>query len=139
MDGQKEEFLNDNQTLDDIELFLPILKLVEKQGDQEEKMLNAEIGNLIGYHLHDFDVMGPEVQATRRNLLDICEQAVSERNASDEAAIKYLYPPSLVRNVPEKIKDLELELEIMFMASDSKVCLCVETICISGVWGECLE
>eukprot|EP00731_Ephydatia_muelleri_P037245 Em0427g2a len=121
MDGQKEEFLNDNQTLDDLELFLPILKLVEKQGDQEEKMLNAEIGNLIGYHLHDFDVMGPEVQATRRNLLDICEQAVVQRNSGDDAAIKYLYPPNLMRDVPEKIQNLSFDLDILFMSGDSKV------------------
>ena len=40
---------------------MPILKLVERQGNQQEKLLNAEISNLIGRRLHDFDVMGAEV------------------------------------------------------------------------------
>ena len=60
-DGEKEEFVNDANTLDQLDLFIPILKLVEKQGNQDEKLLNAEISNLIGRRLHDFDVMGAEV------------------------------------------------------------------------------
>ena len=34
---------------------------MERQGNQEEKLLNAEISNLIGKRLHDFDLMGAEV------------------------------------------------------------------------------
>ena len=40
-----------------------VLKLVERQGNQEEKQLNSEISTLIGRRtcMHDFDTMGAEV------------------------------------------------------------------------------
>ncbi len=40
---------------------MPMLKLLERQGNQDEKLLNAEISDLIGRRLHDFDIMGAEV------------------------------------------------------------------------------
>ena len=60
-DGEKEEFINEAKTLEELDLFIPMLKLLERQGNQEEKLLNAEISDLIGRRLHDFDVMGAEV------------------------------------------------------------------------------
>ena len=53
--------MNDNETLESLGLAIPLLKLMERQGNQEEKLLNAEISNLIGKRLHDFDIMGAEV------------------------------------------------------------------------------
>ena len=53
--------MNESYCYSELDLFVPILKLVERQGNQGEKLLNAEISNLIGRRLHDFDVMGPEV------------------------------------------------------------------------------
>lgn len=53
--------MNEQATLSDLDIFIPVLKLVERQGNQVEKQLNAEISNLIGRRLHDFDVMGKEV------------------------------------------------------------------------------
>lgn len=60
-DGEKEEYLNEQYRLADLDIFIPALKLVERQGNHDEKLLNAEISNLIGRRLHDFDVMGAEV------------------------------------------------------------------------------
>ena len=60
-DGEKEEYVNESNCYNELDLYVPILKLVERQGNQGEKLLNAEISNLIGRRLHDFDVMGPEV------------------------------------------------------------------------------
>lgn len=67
-DGEKEEFVNEANLLEELDLFIPnipsfipMLKLTERQGNQDEKLLNAEISNLIGRRLHDFDVMGAEV------------------------------------------------------------------------------
>lgn len=53
--------MNESNTLEELDLFIPMLKLMERQGNQDEKLLNAEISNLIGRRLHDFDIMGPEV------------------------------------------------------------------------------
>ena len=61
MDGARDELVNESQTLEEAGLSIPLLKLVERQGNQDEKLLNAEISNLIGKKLHDFDVMGAEV------------------------------------------------------------------------------
>ena len=47
--------------MEELDLFIPMLKMLERQGNQEEKLLNAEISDLIGRRLHDFDVMGAEV------------------------------------------------------------------------------
>ena len=60
-DGEREEYVNESNTLEELDLFIPMLKLMERQGNQDEKLLNAEISNLIGRRLHDFDIMGPEV------------------------------------------------------------------------------
>ena len=53
--------MNESVTLESLGLAVPLLKLMERQGNQDEKLLNAEISNLIGKRLHDFDVMGAEV------------------------------------------------------------------------------
>ena len=37
-DGNKDEFVNEDLTLDGIGLFIPLLKLVERHGDMEEKV-----------------------------------------------------------------------------------------------------
>lgn len=120
-DGSKEEFLDDTRTLKDLDLFGHLLKLVERQGDQTEKFFNAEIGNLIGRRLHDFDVMGPEIQDFRRSILPICEDAITERKKSARTMAKYYYPPdleetsSLPKNAPQHIvTSQQIQIEVMF-------------------------
>lgn len=80
-DGEKEEFINEAKTLEELDLFIPMLKLLERQGNQEEKLLNAEISDLIGRRLHDFDVMGAEVGRSRiiLRILLHCEFIVARR------------------------------------------------------------
>ena len=60
-DGEKEEYMNESVCYGDLDVAIPMLKLVERQGNQNEKLLNAKISNVIGRRLHDFDVMGKEV------------------------------------------------------------------------------
>ena len=43
-----EEFVNESQTLGDLNLFTPLLKLVEHRGNMDEKRLRSDIGALIG-------------------------------------------------------------------------------------------
>ena len=47
-DGTREEFVNESQTLGDLNLFAPLLKLVERHGNMDEKRLRFDIGTLIG-------------------------------------------------------------------------------------------
>ena len=121
MDGSKEEFVDDTRTIKDLDLYAPLFKLVERQGDQTEKFFNAEIGNLIGRRLHDFDVMGPEIQDFRRSILPICEEAINERKKSIQGMGKYYYPPdldetsSLPPNTPQHIvNSQQIQIEVMF-------------------------
>ena len=95
-DGNKEEFVNDSQAFDRLDLFVPVISLVERQGDMDEKVLNAEIGAIIGRKLADFDLMEAEVQDCRRHWLDVSEAAVIERQVSKENFINYNYCALLV-------------------------------------------
>ena len=120
-DGSKEEFLDESRTLKQLDLYAKLLRLVERQGDQTEKFFNAEIGNLIGRRLHDFDVMGPEIQDFRRSILPICEDAFAERKKGIRAMGKYYYPPDLDEtsalpvNTPQQIVTTQqLQIEIMY-------------------------
>lgn len=70
-EGTREEFVDEKQLLCDIGLFQPMLKLVERQGSQEEKLFNAELSNLIGARVHDFEVMGKEIRDFRRELFQV--------------------------------------------------------------------
>jgi len=81
-------------------------------------LLNAEIGNLIGRRLHDFDVMGVEVQDFRRNILTVCEQAVQDRTSSDQEAVHYHYPPRLVKDEGEQVQ--AITVDIFYVTSDGK-------------------
>ena len=51
-DGNKDEFVNENLTLGDLNLFTPLLKLEERQGNMEEKRLKSDIGALIGRYAY---------------------------------------------------------------------------------------
>lgn len=70
-EGTREEFVDEKQLYCDVSLFQPILKLVERQGSQEEKLFNAELSNLIGARVHDFEVMGKEIREFRRELFQV--------------------------------------------------------------------
>ena len=120
-DGAKEEFVDDSRTVKELDLFKNLFKLVERQGDQTEKFFNAEIGNLIGRRLHDFDIMGPEIQDFRRSILPICEDAFTERKKNPRAMAKYYYPPHLDEtsllpaNTPQHIvTSQQFQIEITF-------------------------
>ena len=47
-DGNKDEFVNESQSIGDLNLFTPLLKLEEREGNLEEKRLKSVIGTLIG-------------------------------------------------------------------------------------------
>lgn len=38
MDGNKDEFVDESRSLYDLDLFAPLLKLVERQGNMKEKV-----------------------------------------------------------------------------------------------------
>lgn len=56
------------------------------QGNQEEKVLNAKISNLIGRRLHDFDIMGAEVRVGVRE--EQCRERERERRDREKMGEK---------------------------------------------------
>ena len=95
-DGEKEEYVNESREFGDLGLFAPVLKLVERQGNQQEKLLTAEISNLIGRRLHDLDIMGAEVYSCTQlyyNINFITQVEVAVLNGSWGIYLQLFSPP----------------------------------------------
>lgn len=90
-DAEREEFYDETRRLCDLRLFQPILKVMEPLGNREEKMLNYEIGMLIGMPVNEFNENKDlEVITFRRNILRTCKDIVDQRD-SGGAAVRALY------------------------------------------------
>lgn len=70
-DAEREELVDETKTLEEARLYQPLLKVVEKKGNQEEKRLNAEISQTIGKRLADFANLGTEVGDFRKNMMKV--------------------------------------------------------------------
>ena len=82
-DAEKEEFFDENRRLCDLRLFMPLLKLVEPEGNKEEKLVNSDIGLALGFSVHEFDEMKtPEVVKFRRNIFNCVSEIVQVRPRS---------------------------------------------------------
>ena len=95
--GKQEELLDESRQLIDVRPFRPLLKLIHKKGDNEEKLFNSQIGNLIGKSLHEFDQMqNTEVDDFRRKYRQFAEKIASERRQLDwMGRAMYAYPPEI--------------------------------------------
>ncbi|KAJ7418588.1 phosphatidylinositol 4,5-bisphosphate 3-kinase catalytic subunit alpha isoform-like protein [Pitangus sulphuratus] len=96
-EAEREEFFDETRRLCDLRLFQPFLKVIEPVGNREEKILNREIGFAIGMPVCEFDmVKDPEVQDFRRNILNVCKEAVDLRDANaPHSRALYVYPPNV--------------------------------------------
>ncbi|CAG5126160.1 unnamed protein product, partial [Candidula unifasciata] len=96
-DAMREEFYDETRRLCDLRLFQPILKVMEPEGNKHEKMLNYEIGMLIGTPVSEFNENKDlEVITFRRNILQLCKEIVDKRDQSgDHARALYFYPPDI--------------------------------------------
>lgn len=121
-DAEKEEFYDESRRLCDLRLFQLLLKLVEPKGNKEEKLLNSDISIALGAPLHEFDELKhPETFEFRRHLVDICQKAVSKRQANQpESEALYAYPPE-IENSPDlplsmvqKLVDDKIKIAVWF-------------------------
>uniref|UniRef100_A0A8C4D8V7 Phosphatidylinositol-4,5-bisphosphate 3-kinase n=1 Tax=Dicentrarchus labrax TaxID=13489 RepID=A0A8C4D8V7_DICLA len=96
-EAEREEFYDETRRLCDLRLFQPFLKVIEPVGNREEKILNREIGFAIGMPICEFDlVKDPEVQDFRRNILNVCKEAVDLRDSNGpHSRALYVYPPNV--------------------------------------------
>lgn len=78
--AEQQELEDEQRRLCDIQPFLPVLRLVAREGDRAEKLLNSQISLLINKGLHDFDSLNDaEVNDFRTKMRLFCEQIASQR------------------------------------------------------------
>ena len=96
-DSKIEEFYDESRRLCDLRLFQPILKLIEPEGNKEEKILTSEISLAIGKTVHEFDsIKNPEVIDFRRTVQNICRNIVEKRESLPlQQKVFYAFPPEL--------------------------------------------
>jgi phosphatidylinositol-4,5-bisphosphate 3-kinase len=92
-----EELVDENRQLIDARPFRPMLKLIERMGDREEKLLSSKIGVVIGKNLHEYEQMqNAEIDEFRRRYGEFVEGIARERSLQDwEGRAIYAYPPQV--------------------------------------------
>lgn len=95
--AEQEECLDETQRLSDLQIYKPLFKVLEKKGDQEEKLLSTKVGWLIGKCLRDFDaIKDPEVNDFRLEMMESCKKAIEIRSQLTwEEKLMYCSPPDL--------------------------------------------
>eukprot|EP00093_Oithona_nana_P011343 11343.XXX_552124_548884_1 [CDS] Oithona nana genome sequencing. len=97
-DAESEEFYDESRRLCDLRLFQPILKLVEPQGNHEEKIANSQISQALGgIHTHDFDeIKDAEVIEYRRDIFHFAAKCFQTRNNDGcKSQALYKFPPEI--------------------------------------------
>ncbi|XP_014639329.1 phosphatidylinositol 4,5-bisphosphate 3-kinase catalytic subunit delta isoform isoform X2 [Diceros bicornis minor] len=95
--AEQQELEDEQRRLCDIQPFLPVLRLVAREGDRVKKLINSQISLLIGKGLHEFDSLrDPEVNDFRSKMRQFCEEAAACRQQlSWEAWLQYSFPLQL--------------------------------------------
>ncbi|XP_057551703.1 phosphatidylinositol 4,5-bisphosphate 3-kinase catalytic subunit delta isoform isoform X2 [Hippopotamus amphibius kiboko] len=95
--AEQQELEDEQRRLCDIQPFLPVLRLVAREGDRVKKLINSQISLLIGKGLHEFDsLQDPEVNDFRAKMRQFCEEAAARRQQLGwEAWLQYSFPLQL--------------------------------------------
>ncbi|XP_026542236.1 phosphatidylinositol 4,5-bisphosphate 3-kinase catalytic subunit delta isoform [Notechis scutatus] len=95
--AELQELEDEQRRLCDVQPFLPVLRLVAREGDRAKKLLNSQISLLIGKGLHEFDSLAdPEVNDFRVQMRDYCEQRAAQRQQlSWKDWMEYSFPVQL--------------------------------------------
>ncbi|XP_068772181.1 phosphatidylinositol 4,5-bisphosphate 3-kinase catalytic subunit delta isoform isoform X3 [Struthio camelus] len=95
--AEQQELEDEQRRLCDIQPFLPVLRLVAREGDRVKKLINSQISLLIGKGLHEFDsVQDPEVNDFRVKMRQFCEERAAKRQQLSWAAwMEYNFPLQL--------------------------------------------
>uniref|UniRef100_A0A4W4HIX2 phosphatidylinositol-4,5-bisphosphate 3-kinase n=1 Tax=Electrophorus electricus TaxID=8005 RepID=A0A4W4HIX2_ELEEL len=78
--AEREELEDESRRLCDVRPFMPVLRLVAREGDRVEKLINTQISLLIGKGLHEFDTQkNHEVNEFRAKMRSFCEENAQDR------------------------------------------------------------
>eukprot|EP00040_Diaphanoeca_grandis_P031058 m.185002 g.185002 ORF g.185002 m.185002 type:complete len:1048 (-) comp32214_c7_seq1:67-3210(-) len=115
--GELNSVEDDNQLLIKLDWYVPhqqppLIQLKDRKGDKKSRRFDVEIGQLIGYPLHQFEHIQDddgEIAAFRRNIRNVCQKSIRQRRAGGEkAAFEYMYPPDIedTHRLPSHLDDL---------------------------------
>lgn len=95
--AEQQELEDEQRRLCDVQPFLPVLRVVAREGDRVKKLINSQISLLIGKGLHEFDSLrDPEVNDFRAKMRQFCEEAATRRQQLGwEAWLQYSFPLQL--------------------------------------------
>lgn len=91
------ELLDEDMSLRQVGPFLTFLKVIERKGNEAEKILNKDISVLINKNLSDFDALkNPEVNEFRWKMKELCDEEVKQRSTWQwHERVQYKYPCSV--------------------------------------------
>ncbi|TRY82502.1 hypothetical protein DNTS_013819 [Danionella cerebrum] len=80
LSAEREELQDEQRRLCDVRPFLPILRLVAREGDRVEKLITTQINQLIGKGHYEFDSRkNHEVNEFRSKMRTFCEEQAQSR------------------------------------------------------------
>ncbi|XP_076874569.1 phosphatidylinositol 4,5-bisphosphate 3-kinase catalytic subunit delta isoform isoform X2 [Brachyhypopomus gauderio] len=128
--AEREELEDEGRRLCDVRPFMPILRLVAREGDRVEKLINTQISLLIGKGLHEFDTQkNHEVNEFRAKIRSFCEENAQERQRLPwHQWMKYnfpcdLEPISMVAQSGKSCSVKKLLVNVKFEASEESFML----------------
>ncbi|KAK3518838.1 hypothetical protein QTP70_014998 [Hemibagrus guttatus] len=78
--AEREDLEDEQRRLCEVRPFLPVFRLVAREGDRVEKLINTQISLLLGKGLHEFDTQkNHEVNEFRAKMRSFCEEKAQER------------------------------------------------------------
>uniref|UniRef100_A0A8D3E8M4 phosphatidylinositol-4,5-bisphosphate 3-kinase n=1 Tax=Scophthalmus maximus TaxID=52904 RepID=A0A8D3E8M4_SCOMX len=78
--AEREELEEESRRINDVRPFMCVLRLVAREGDRAEKLINTQISLLIGKGLHEFEAQkNHEVNEFRTKMCIFCEEKAQER------------------------------------------------------------
>ncbi|XP_075406830.1 phosphatidylinositol 4,5-bisphosphate 3-kinase catalytic subunit delta isoform isoform X3 [Tenrec ecaudatus] len=133
--AEQQELEDEQRRLCDIQPFLPVLRLVAREGDRVKKLTNSQISLLIGKGLHEFDSLrDPEVNDFRAKMRQFCEEAAAQRQQLGwEAWLQYSFPLQLEPSArgwgtsPPRIPIRALLVNVKFEGSEESFTFQVST------------
>lgn len=120
--AEAEELRDENRRLCDIRPFCSVLKVIEREGEKGDKILDNQISHLIGKGLHEFVALkNSEVNDFRWKMRLLGDElAQSRQKKSWEEKVCYQFPPRLVpplmipKNIESRLKDGNIVLLTKF-------------------------
>ncbi|XP_035228755.1 phosphatidylinositol 4,5-bisphosphate 3-kinase catalytic subunit delta isoform-like [Stegodyphus dumicola] len=118
--AEREELVDEERRLCDVRPFQAFLRLVEKKGDKQEKIINSRLRSVIGPGLREStELKIPEVSDFRRQMKLFCEAVCGEMEQDSwEQRVLHQYPvaiessPQLPSYLHSKLHDGNLVISI---------------------------